>query len=89
MIKRIKRFIVALRSSEQRLTDSLKTRKRSAFERFPIIFTLLGSFGLVAIFYGFEKLIDSSEFLSSSPWLLLVMGILLLVFTGSLYDRLS
>jgi len=89
VIKRTKRLLLALQHSEKRLSDSIKTRKRSAFEQFPIIFTLLGSFGLVATFYGFEKLIDSSEFLSSNPWLLLTVGIGILAFTGSLYDRLS
>jgi len=89
MFERINKFINALQSSEKKITDTLKTQKRSAFERFPIIFTMLGSFGLVATFYGFEKLIDNSEFLSSNPWLLLTTGITLLAFTGSLYDRLS
>lgn len=89
MVKKFKQLSTALKSSEHKLVDNLKTRKRSAFERFPIIFTMLGSFGLVAIFYGFEKLIDGSEFLSSNPWLLLATGIGILIFTGSLYDRLS
>jgi|AntRauTorckE6833_2_1112554.scaffolds.fasta_scaffold00016_82 hypothetical protein len=89
MIEKLSKFINALKNSEQKISDNLKTRKRSAFERFPVIFTMLGSFGLVATFYGFEKLIDSSDFLSSNPWLTLATGISLLVFTGSLYDRLS
>lgn len=63
-------------------------RPRSALQRFPIIFTLLGAFGLVATFYGFEKVMDKTG-LAENPPLLLAVGIFLLVLTGSLYQRLG
>ena len=60
----------------------------SAFSRFPIIFVLLSSFGLVATFYGFEKVIDQVPFFLENPSMILVTGIATLVLTGSLYKKL-
>lgn len=61
----------------------------SAFQRFPVVFVLLSSFGLVATFYGFEKVIDEIQFFSDNPRMILVVGIFTLVATGSLYKKLS
>ena len=65
-----------------------RTRK-SAVNRFPLVFTLLGAFGLVATFYGFEGIIDRIELLKENPLILLTVGILTLVFTGTLYKKLG
>lgn len=75
-------------AKEKELADKLGQRRKAVFERFPLVFTLLGSFGLVATFYGFERLIDTT-FLAENPWLLLGTGILMLIFTGSLYKKLQ
>ena len=61
----------------------------SAFARFPVVFVLLSSFGVVATLYGFEKVIDQIEFLNKNPLTLLLAGIFVLIVTGSLYKKLS
>lgn len=66
----------------------IRERRAAAFNRWPLLFTLLGAFGLVATFYGFEKVIDQTG-LSESPWILLAVGISVLVFTGTLYKKLG
>jgi hypothetical protein len=53
----------------------------------PVLAPLLGAFGLVSTFYGFEKLLDQT-FLVEVPWLLLAMGIGTLLFTGVFYRKL-
>ena len=63
-------------------------QRQAVFARFPLLFTLLAAFGLVATFYGFERIIDTT-FLADSPWLLLGTGILTLVLTGTLYKKLQ
>jgi uncharacterized integral membrane protein len=50
---------------------------------------LLGAFGLVATFYGFEGLIDSVDILADNPWAILATGIGTLAFTGTLYKKLQ
>lgn len=53
----------------------------------PVLAPLLGAFGLVSTFYGFEKILDQT-FLVEQPVLLLFIGITLLLVTGVFYRKL-
>lgn len=63
--------------------------RRSAFSRFPIIFALLVTFGAVATFFGFERLIMETPWLNDRPLLILGIGLATLVLTGTLYKKLG
>lgn len=67
----------------------LKKERRVALRRFPILFTILGAFGLVATFYGFEGLIDQTDVQRDYPWLLLLLGLSVLALTGTLHKKLD
>ena len=67
----------------------LMQQRDSVFKRFPLIFTLLGTFGLVATFYGFQHIIAKIPVLANDPYLTLGLGLLVLLFTGTLYKRLG
>lgn len=72
-----------------RVVDRLVAEKRQAvFQRFPLLFTLLGAFGVVATLYGFERVMDQTG-LSNNPLLLLGAGIAALILTGTLYKKLG
>jgi hypothetical protein len=73
---------------EERVVGGLLRRRQNAFHRFPLLFTLLATFGLVSTLYGFERLIDKVTFLSDNPFILLGVGILTLIITGTLYKKL-
>ncbi len=79
----------ALTDKERLLVRSLIYRRQRAFDRFPLVFTFLGSFGLVATFYGFERIIDQVDILSNNPAILLAVGITTLALTGTLYSKLK
>jgi hypothetical protein len=64
-------------------------RRDRLSERYPLVFTLTGAFGLVATFYGFEGIIDRIDALANNPYFILGTGILALVITGQLYKKLS
>lgn len=70
------------------ITKLVETRE-GVFMRFPLLFTLLGAFGLVATFYGFEGIIDRIDALANHPVILLVVGISTLIVTGTLYKKLG
>lgn len=53
-----------------------------------VLVTLLASFGLVAVFYGFEGVIDSIPLFANNPIALLITGIVVLVATGTIYSKL-
>jgi hypothetical protein len=77
---------------EEEFTKISKTGKKfrdSTFARFPILFTLLTTFGLVATLYGFEKMLDRIDLFDNHPEILIVLGIAVLAGTGSLYKKLS
>lgn len=78
-----------LLEKEKKLVKSVGKRRKSVFERFPLVFTMMSSFGLVATFYGFERLIDRVDLFSDNPWILLGTGVATLAVTGTLYKKLQ
>ena len=68
---------------------SLEHARTSVFERFPLLFTMLGTFGVVATFYGFEGLIDNIDVLANNPLILLGVGLITLLLSGTLYKKLG
>jgi len=74
--------------AEEKIVGKLAQRRQSAFERFPLLFTLLATFGVVATLYGFEHLIDRIHWLANNPVVSLLVGLAILIFTGSLYKKL-
>ena len=81
--------IKKLESMGSSFSGKLRSVRDSAFTRFPLVFVLLSSFGLVATFYGFEKVIDGIPFFVKNPYMILITGITVLLFTGALYKKLS
>lgn len=83
------KYISGKTRETSRIVDKiLLEKRRAAFQRFPLLFTLLGAFGLVATFYGFEGVMDRTG-LSENPYTLLALGIGVLIFTGTLYKKLE
>ena len=70
-------------------TGKAKHFRDSAFARFPLIFVLMSTFGLVATLYGFEKVIDQITFFADHPVAILTVGIVILIITGTLYKKLT
>jgi hypothetical protein len=81
--------IVAELEEVSKDVDMLIQREgKSAFRRYPLLFGLLGTFGIVSVIYGFEGVIDALPFLKENPLVLLGLGIVVLLITGTLYKRL-
>lgn len=72
----------------QKVENKLAKRRDSVFDRFPLLFTMLGTFGVVATFYGFEGIINRMPQLADHPIILLLLGIGTLLVTGTLYKKL-
>ena len=83
-------FIAKSTGETVRAVDKVVAEKRkAACHRFPLVFTLLGTFGVVATLYGFERIIDDIPLFADSPYILLIFGLLVLAFTGTLYRKLG
>jgi sterol desaturase/sphingolipid hydroxylase (fatty acid hydroxylase superfamily) len=71
-----------------KLFSILRKEKRDSFKRFPLVFTLLTAFGVVITYNGIHGLIEKVDWLNRNPAIPLVVGILILLFTGTLYKKL-
>jgi hypothetical protein len=78
-----------IRDKEEIVLQKFDQQRQNVFQRIPLLFALLGSFGLVATFYGFEGIIDRIDVLADNPVILLMVGILTLGLTGTLYKKLG
>lgn len=75
--------------AEEKLVQNAVKRRETLAQRFPLVFGLTATFGLVSVLYGFEKLIDRVELFVNNPWILLITGIVLLLVTGAAYKKLN
>lgn len=75
-------------AGQSRVVQKLFQERQTAFHRFPLLFTLLTTFGFVATLYGFEHLINKIDLLANNPFIMLASGVLILLITGTLYKKL-
>jgi uncharacterized integral membrane protein len=59
---------------------------KHVFKKYPLTFATMGMIGFAAVLFGLEGLINQISFLINRPWLILVIGIALLVLSGTLYE---
>ena len=69
--------------------EILAKKRDTAFKRFPLVFTLLGTFCLTATLYGFQRLFDKIPLLANNPIVSLGVGVFILLCTGTLYKKLG
>ena len=81
--------LLELEHETQNLTTYMHRRSRSVFGRYPLLFSLLTTFGVVSILYGFDDILNEIPLTHDHPVIPLIIGILILVGTGSLYKRLE
>jgi hypothetical protein len=74
--------------SRLNLVDRLRKEKQDSFKKFPLFFTLLTAFGVVITYNGIHGLIEKVDWLNNNPVIPLIVGILILLFTGTLYKKL-
>jgi len=86
--QKIEKEIKRLDPINGELGQKIGGMRDSAFGRYPLVFVLLSAFGLVATFYGFEKVIDNIPFFVENPSMILVTGIGILILTGTLFKKL-
>lgn len=65
---------------------SMEGRGRSMMKRYPITFSLLVVFGIVAIHDGIKGVFEEFGF-TQHPFILLIVGLVILIFTGTIFKR--
>ncbi|MFZ2038975.1 MAG: hypothetical protein WAV11_03505 [Minisyncoccia bacterium] len=77
----------------EELTNQLNSlfnqKGKSVFSRYPLTFALAVIFGFSMMSEGIKGIINYSSFLKENPLIMLFIGLLILVLTGTLYKKLS
>ncbi len=73
-------------TSTERILDPVR---QSLFKRFPVLATLLVTFGISATFFGIERIIADITWLHERPFLIFFLGVGALVVSGKLYQKLG
>ena len=71
------------------MMGSFEKQKGEVFRRFPTLFILLTTLGVVSVFHGFENVVDRIPVFANNPLLLVLFGIVVLALTGTLYKNLQ
>ena len=85
----MKKNIVPFTDKEEAFIRKIADERHIAETRFPLVFGLTATFGLVSVLYGFEKIIDQIPLFVDNPWILLILGLGLLLITGAAYRKLN
>jgi len=64
-------------------------RTQNTLKKYPVTFSLIVLFGVIAVLHGFERIIDEIAFLDENPFIIFLVGLAILIFTGSLYKKLN
>ena len=75
--------------AEERLIEKFVEKRVRAQTKYPLLFIMLVTFGVVATLQGFQRLISEIPFLNDNPVILLIVGICTLLATGTLYKKLN
>ncbi len=84
-----KKNFIPFTQAEEKMIEKIAQERVRVQTRFPILIALSATFGLVSVFYGFEKLIDRVDLFVEHPWILLIIGLSLLAVTGRVYQKLD
>jgi len=78
-----------LNHGQEKILWLLHEEQRRAKEKFPLVYALLATFGLVCTIAGFNHIIAKIEFLNNNPITLIIFGVGLLIVTGAAYKKLG
>jgi len=79
----------AMQKTEDEIERVVTPVRKEVLRRFPVLFILLVTLGATATISGMEQLLMQINFLQSHPTVVFIIGISLLVFTGTLYKKLG
>ena len=72
-----------------RLNEIFGKKGRHIFGRYPLTFAILIFFGVIMVTEGVKELLKEITFFQDKPFVMLLVGILILVITGTLYKKLN
>ncbi len=78
-----------LTEQEEKFLHLLRQEGSRIKERFPLVYALAATVGVVSVLSGFNKIIDRIEFFHDYPVVLIGIGLVILTLTGAIYKKLG
>ena len=75
--------------TEKQIEKTVAPVRKQLIHRFPTLFLLLVTAGFTATITGMEQIILQNDFLQNNPSVVLIIGLGLLVLTGTLYKKIG
>jgi hypothetical protein len=73
----------------EKANETMSLYSQSAIRRYPLTFTLLALFGVIAVSEGLKGILNEFGIFTGHPLYLLIAGLVILIFTGNLYKKLN
>ena len=78
-----------IESITREINEAINKKGKIVFRRYPMTFALLILFGVIAVSEGAKGVMADLGILARNPWELLLIGLVILIFTGTLYKKLD
>ena len=72
-----------------RMNQLFAEKGKNVFSRYPLIFALLIVFGVTMVTQGIKDMLLKISLFQNNPFVMFVMGIIVLIITGTLYKKLK
>ena len=78
-----------IKTTEKTIEATATPVRSSLIKKFPVLFLLVVTAGVVLILTGFERIVAQIPALYDRPWIMLGVGVGVLIATGTLYKKLG
>ena len=72
-----------------KMNQLFSEKGKNVFSRYPLLFALLIVFGVTMVTEGMKDMLAEVQFFHDKPFIMLLMGLLVLIITGTLYKKLE
>lgn len=82
-------LLLHLEKLTEELNRRMNSRSQAVLRRYPLTFTLVALFGIVAVSEGVKGILEKINFFQNNPSYLFIAGLLTLIILGSVYKKLD
>jgi hypothetical protein len=79
----------AIESVEKTVAEKVRPFRKNGLQRFPVVFLLAVTFGVIATEFGLQLLLLKYTFLTDKPGIIFTVGVITLILTGVAYKKAS
>jgi len=72
-----------------KINQLFSEKGKNVFSRYPLLFALLIVFGVTMVTQGIKDILSEITFFQNSPFVMFLIGMLILIITGTLYKKLE